>query len=70
MASFLNSASRWTNFFNLFAALLAAMAVGYLAPAKDMCRPTTRGWNTTLAFRGACDLRETITGIGPPEMLR
>jgi hypothetical protein len=70
MAAFLNSASRWTNFFNLFAALLAAMAVGYLAPVKDMCRPTTRGWDTTLALRGACYLRESVTGISPLEMLR
>jgi hypothetical protein len=65
MASILNSSSRWANFFNLFAAVFATMAVGYLAPAKDVCRRETIAGREVApppAIRGACDLREIVTG--------
>ena len=70
MASLIDAMSRWNNFFNLLAAVLAAMAVGYLAPAKAVCLPTLNGWDTLPIFRAACDLREHVTGVGPAEMLQ
>jgi hypothetical protein len=74
-ASLISATSGWNSFFNLIAAVLAAMAVGYLAPAKAVCHPIATAtavfeWDTLPAFRAACDLRQKVTGIGAAEMYK
>ena len=70
MASIVDTETDWSSFLNLFAALLASMSVGYLAPAKAVCVPTAAGWDTLPILRMACDIRQRVTAIGHTEMFK